>query len=132
MPLGPREIAGVVLLSDAVTPNHSVINMNIEKPRRPRMRSWEADEEVARLLDLAVRTTGASLRDIVNEALRVHAPVIIRRLLEERDAAERELVALLEHRESAPARTPAPGGNGTPDPEWVDAIQSRARPRRKT
>jgi len=68
---------------------------DLEKVRRPRMRSWEADEDVARLLDLAVRTTGASIREIVNESVRVHAPGLIRRLLSERNQAERELVDFL-------------------------------------
>lgn len=73
------------------------------KSSRPRMRSWEADEQVAELLDLAVRTTGASLRDIVNEALREHAPGIIRRLLLERDRAEEKLRELLDrHYPSVP------------------------------
>lgn len=67
-----------------------------QKSKRPRMRSWEADEQVAELLDLAVRTTGASLRDIVNEAVRKHAPGIILRLLEERGETERKLRALLD------------------------------------
>ena len=62
------------------------------------MRSWEADEQVAELLDLAVQTTGASLRDIVNEAIREHAPGIILRLLDERGEAERKLRALLQEK----------------------------------
>ncbi|MCX6885466.1 MAG: hypothetical protein WCR20_05165 [Verrucomicrobiota bacterium] len=63
--------------------------------RRPRMRSWEADEDVARLMDLCLSTTGASLKEIVNEALRVQGPVIVRRLLLEREGAKKELETLL-------------------------------------
>ena len=47
------------------------------------------------MLDLAVTTTGASLKEIVNEALRVHGPSIIKRLLAEREAPRRELELLL-------------------------------------
>ncbi|MEY3277287.1 MAG: hypothetical protein RL153_2555 [Verrucomicrobiota bacterium] len=76
---------------------HPVVTMTKGRnSSRPRMRSWEADEQVAELLDLAVRTTGASLRDIVNEALREHAPSIIRRLLQERGIAEAKLRDLLD------------------------------------
>jgi hypothetical protein len=71
------------------------------------MRSWEADEQVAELLDLAVRTTGASLREIVNEAIREHAPGIILRLLEERGVAEAKLRSLLRDKYGKPeADTP--------------------------
>ena len=59
------------------------------------MRSWEADEDVAKLLDLALASTSASLKDIVNEALRTHGPRIVRRLLEERTSAEEALQAYL-------------------------------------
>lgn len=84
-------------------PNGSASRLGVpmnktRKSSRPRMRSWEADEQVAELLDLAVRTTGASLRDIVNEALREHAPGIIRRLLDERGHAEAQLRDLLDRR----------------------------------
>ena len=65
------------------------------RSNRPRIRSWEADPDVAKLLDLAVLTTGASLKSIVNEAIRIHGPDIIRRLLVEREAPSRELEALL-------------------------------------
>lgn len=65
------------------------------RSNRPRIRSWEADPDVAKLLDLAVMTTGASLKSIVNEALRVHGPAIIRRLLTEREAPRKELESLL-------------------------------------
>lgn len=76
---------------------HCFLTMpKVRTSSRPRMRSWEADEQVAELLDLAVRTTGASLRDIVNEALREHAPSIIRRLLQERSHAEAQLRDLLD------------------------------------
>lgn len=88
---------------------------DLEKVRRPRMRSWEADEDVARLLDLAVRTTGASIREIVNESVRVHAPVLIQRLLSERSRAERELVDFLgEHfpESKASAQEDAPVKSG--------------------
>jgi hypothetical protein len=66
------------------------------RSNRPRIRSWEADPDVAKLLDLAVMTTGASLKSIVNEALRVHGPAIIRRLLTEREAPRRELETILD------------------------------------
>lgn len=79
------------------------------------MRSWEADDEVARLLDLAVRMTGSSLRDIVNEAIKAHAPQIIRRMLSEREAAEQELERFLDKytpgEKSAPAPEPKPGAS---------------------
>jgi hypothetical protein len=65
------------------------------RTNRPRIRSWEADPDVAKLLDLAVSTTGASLKGIVNEALRVHGPAIIKRLLEEREEPRRELESIL-------------------------------------
>ncbi len=65
------------------------------RSNRPRIRSWEADPDVAKLLDLAVMTTGTSLKSIVNEALRVHGPAIIRRLLTEREVPRRELETLL-------------------------------------
>lgn len=65
------------------------------RTNRPRIRSWEADPDVAKLLDLAVSTTGASLKGIVNEALRVHGPAIIKRLLEEREGPRRELESIL-------------------------------------
>ena len=76
------------------------------RTNRPRIRSWEADPDVAKLLDLAVMTTGASLKSIVNEALRVHGPAIIRRLLTEREAPRKELESILaEH--LADAHAPA-------------------------
>jgi hypothetical protein len=65
------------------------------RTNRPRIRSWEADPDVAKLLDLAVSTTGASLKEIVNEALRVHGPAIIKRLLDEREGPRRELESIL-------------------------------------
>jgi len=65
------------------------------RSNRPRIRSWEADPDVAKLLDLAVMTTGASLKSIVNEALRVHGPAIIRRLLTDREAPRKELEKIL-------------------------------------
>jgi hypothetical protein len=59
------------------------------------MRSWEADEDVAKLLDLVTTATSASVKDIVNEALRKHGPEIARRLLSEREAAQQELEVFL-------------------------------------
>ena len=77
------------------------------------MRSWEADADIAALLELAQKTTGASLKDIVNAAERIHAPLIIRRLLEERKQAESELISLLDRQFAAePKPSPAP----TPSP----------------
>ena len=66
-----------------------------DKVRRPRMRSWEADEDVAKLLDLVTTATSASVKDIVNEALRKHGSEIARRLLSEREAAQQELEVFL-------------------------------------
>jgi len=65
------------------------------RSNRPRIRSWEADPDVAKLLDLAVLTTGASIKSIVSEAIRTHGPAIIRRLLAEREGPRRELEAIL-------------------------------------
>ena len=59
------------------------------------MRSWEADEDVAKLLDLVTTATSASVKDIVNEALRKHGSEIARRLLSEREAAQQELEVFL-------------------------------------
>ena len=75
------------------------------------MRSWEADEDVAKLLDLALASTSASLKDIVNEALRTHGPRIVRRLLEERTSAEEALHAYLE--EKFPENGEAAAGSPT-------------------
>lgn len=80
------------------------------------MRSWEADEDIAALLELAQKTTGASLKDIVNAAVRIHAPMIIRRLLEERRQAESELISLLDRQfaaESRPVQPSPPATAGT-------------------
>jgi hypothetical protein len=71
------------------------------------MRSWEADEDIAALLELAQKTTGASLKDIVNAAVRIHAPMIIRRLLEERKQAESELISLLDRQFASDPKAPA-------------------------
>ena len=79
-----------------------------DKVRRPRMRSWEADEDIAALLELAQKTTGASLKDIVNAAVRIHAPMIIRRLLEERRQAETELISLLDRQFAAESKPTLP------------------------
>jgi hypothetical protein len=65
------------------------------RPNRPRIRSWEADPDVMQLLDLAVATTGASLKEIVNEALRIHGPAIVRRLLAAREVSRKQLEELL-------------------------------------
>lgn len=81
------------------------------KPRRPRMRSWEADPDIVTLLDLVQRSTGSSIKDLVNESIRTHAPAIIRRLLDARRASEAELVLLLE---KFPGASPAPKA---PSPE---------------
>jgi hypothetical protein len=77
------------------------------RTNRPRIRSWEADPDVAKLLDLAVSTTGASLKEIVNESLRVHGPAIIKRLLEEREGPRRELESLLAAHMQQEAAEPA-------------------------
>jgi hypothetical protein len=87
----------------------------ITRTNRPRIRSWEADPDVAKLLDLAVTTTGASLKEIVNEALRVHGPAIIKRLLAEREAPRRELELLLAAH-SHGANDPAKSKRPTPKP----------------
>ena len=79
------------------------------RTNRPRIRSWEADPDVAKLLDLAVSTTGASLKGIVNEALRVHGPAIIKRLIEEREGPRRELESLLAAHMQQGAAEPAKG-----------------------
>lgn len=79
------------------------------RTNRPRIRSWEADPDVAKLLDLAVSTTGASLKEIVNEALRVYGPSIIKRLLEEREGPRRELEAILAAHTQHGAAEPANG-----------------------
>lgn len=65
------------------------------RTNRPRIRSWEADPDVMQMLDLTVATTGASLKEIVNEALRAHGPAIIRRLLAEREVSRKQLEGLL-------------------------------------
>lgn len=99
------------------------------KTRRPRMRSWEADEEVAELLDLAVQTTGASLKDIVNEAIREHAPGIILRLLDERGEAERKLRALLQEKHGLEASDTREGTRAFA--ATADEVTSRRRRIRK-
>lgn len=47
------------------------------KPKRKRMRSFEADPDVAQMLDAAA-DSGAVITDIANEALRKHGPEILR------------------------------------------------------
>lgn len=75
------------------------------RSNRPRIRSWEADPDVAQLLDLTVATTGASLKRIVNEAIRTHAPAIIHRLAAERKCPRRELKVLLTNHFHEASRT---------------------------
>lgn len=102
-----------------------------DKVRRPRMRSWEADEDIAALLELAQKTTGASLKDIVNAAVRIHAPLIIRRLLEERKQAETELISLLDRQfaaEPKPSTAPAPATAPSVAGPHQEADQSGAKP----
>ena len=97
-----------------------------DKVRRPRMRSWEADEDIAALLELAQKTTGASLKDIVNAAVRIHAPLIIRRLLEERMQAETELISLLD-RQFAAGPKPSTATVSATAPGVAGAHQEDAR-----
>lgn len=87
------------------------------------MRSWEADADIVTLLDLVQRTTGTSLKDIVNESIRAQAPSIVRRLLAARKASEAELVLLLEK---------FPGAAPTPTAATPAASASNASPAPKT
>lgn len=61
-------------------------------PQRPNMRSWEADEDVAKLLDDAERL-GAIKREIINKALRKYGPAALKeelkRMRSELDEIER-------------------------------------------
>jgi hypothetical protein len=101
-----------------------------DKVRRPRMRSWEADEDVAKLLDLVTTATSASVKDIVNEALRKHGPEIARRLLSEREAAQQELEVFLSEKFVAPkTQEPRPDLPDAPPP--APAPTRYAKPRRK-
>lgn len=61
-------------------------------PRRPNMRSWEADKDVAKMLDDAERL-GAVKKEIINKALRKYGPAALReelkRMRQELDEIER-------------------------------------------
>lgn len=61
-------------------------------PQRPNMRSWEADDDVAALLDDAEKL-GAIKKEIINKALRKYGPAALReelkRLRHEIDEIER-------------------------------------------
>lgn len=41
------------------------------------IRSFEADEDISDLLDLACEATGKTLKEIVNEAIRRHLPEVV-------------------------------------------------------
>lgn len=99
------------------------------------MRSWEADADIVTLLDLVQRTTGSSIKDLVNESIRTQAPAIIRKLLEARRASEAELVLLLEKfpgtapipQVASPEAKPGPGST----PPTIPKTQYRPkRPKR--
>lgn len=51
------------------------------------MRSFQADEDVAKMLDAAVQA-GQTIKDLVNFAVRTHGPTILREMAQEmRDKA---------------------------------------------
>jgi len=68
----------------------TVMPSNLETPKNTRpIRSFEAEEEVWRMLDLAT-DAGLTIKEVVNTALREAGPNLIARLLKEREQAARE------------------------------------------
>ncbi len=67
-----------------------------EKPKRKRMRSFEADPDVAQMLDAAA-AGGAVITEIANEALRKYGPEVlkehIKKLREQADSLEKNISA---------------------------------------
>lgn len=53
-----------------------------KKLTRPNMKSFEADEDVAKMLEQII-ASGATLRDVVNAAVRAHGPDILKRRIKE-------------------------------------------------
>lgn len=63
--------------------------------KRPNMKSFEADDDVAKMLDDAI-AAGAQLKDLVNEALRTYGPEVlaeqVKELRRKADEIEKKIV----------------------------------------